>query len=131
MPSFSNKSLKILKTCHEDLNLLFKEVVKKFDCTILSGFRDEEEQNKLFAGGFSKLKFPHSNHNKAPSRGVDVAPYPIDFKNIQRFIYFGGYVLGMAERMKINVIVGFDWDHDFYLKDHTFLDYGHFELIDE
>lgn len=130
MPNFSRNSLKILDTCHKDLSLLFKEVVKEFDCTIISGFRTEEEQNNLFVGGFSKLKFPHSNHNKFPSKGVDVAPYPIDWENKNRFIYFGGYVLGIASKMKINVIVGFDWDGDFYLKDHLFLDYGHFELVE-
>ena len=46
MPSFSQRSLDRLATCHPDLNRLFTEVVKHFDCTVLCGHRGQEEQDK-------------------------------------------------------------------------------------
>lgn len=134
MPYFSKKSLKILDTCHEDLNLLFKEVVKKFDCTIISGFRDEEEQNNLFAGGFSKLKFPHSNHNKFPSRGVDVVPYfsqkpHIRWEDLQSFCLFAGFVLGTASQKGIHIRWGGNFNMSDDIHSNNFIDMPHFELF--
>lgn len=57
MPYYSERSKKRLETCHEDLQKLFNEVIKHFDCTILCGHRGQEEQDKAFAEGMS-FKFP-------------------------------------------------------------------------
>ena len=55
MPKFSKKSLKILGTVKEqDLQTLFKFVVKHFDCTVTSGFRTVEKQQSLYAQGRTK-----------------------------------------------------------------------------
>ncbi len=134
MPSFSNKSLKILETCHEDLNLLFKEVVKKFDCTILSGFRDEEEQNNLFDEGLTQLKFPHSNHNKFASRAVDVVPYfrqepHIRWDDLQSFCLFAGFVIGVSSQMGINIRWGGNFNMSDDIHSNDFIDMPHFELV--
>jgi len=79
-----------LSTVHTDLQDVFLEVIKHIDCTILCGHRDEEEQNNAFHEGKSKLKYPQSDHNKAPSLALDGAPYPIDWRNTKRFYYFAG-----------------------------------------
>lgn len=135
MPKFSEASQKKLSTCHPELQLLFNEVIKYFDCTILEGFRNEVEQNKAFAAGNSKLKWPNGKHNKIPSMAVDVAPYPIDWHNIKRMYWFGGYVLGVAQMLKnqgkmtFDVRYGGDWDGDKDIDDQTFNDTVHFELI--
>lgn len=128
MPEFSQRSLDKLETCHEDLQRLFKEVVKHFDCTILQGTRGEEEQNEYFAKGLSKVKFPNSEHNSLPSKAVDVAPYPIDWNDKERFYYFAGVVKGIALSMGINIRWGGDWDSDNDLKDQTFNDLPHYEI---
>ena len=99
MPSFGKKSQERLNTCDPRLVELFETVVEDFDCTILQGYRDEKEQNKAFEDGFSKLKYPDGSHNKYPSLAVDVAPYPIDWKDRERFTYFAGFVKGIATSM--------------------------------
>jgi len=77
MPSFSKKSLSHLSTCHDDLQDLFKEVVVHFDCTVLAGYRNKEEQETAFRHGMTQLRFPHGKHNKSPSLAADVIPLPI------------------------------------------------------
>ena len=48
MPRFGRRSRKNLETCHEDLQELFNQVIKYFDCTVIQGHRGKEEQNKYF-----------------------------------------------------------------------------------
>ena len=53
MPSFSAKSAGKLATCDERLQRVFNEVVRHFDCTVLTGRRGETEQNEKFDQGLS------------------------------------------------------------------------------
>ena len=128
MPKFSKKSLSKLETCDKRLQDLFLRVVKKFDCTILEGHRGKDRQNKLFNEGKSKLKYPKGKHNSLPSKAVDVAPYPIDWNDRERFTYFAGYVLGIAYQMGLKIRWGGDWDMDTQVKDNNFDDLPHFEI---
>ena len=128
MPKFSKKSLSKLETCDKRLQDLFLRVVKKFDCTILEGHRSKDRQNKLFDEGKSKLKYPKGKHNSLPSKAVDVAPYPIDWNDRERFTYFAGYVLGIAYQMGLKIRWGGDWDMDTEVKDNNFDDLPHFEI---
>lgn len=100
MPKFSQDSFSKLATCHPDLQSLFYEVIKFFDCTILEGYRNQEDQEKAFSSGHSKLHYPSGKHNHQPSMAVDVTPYPIDFNDAKLAIWFGGYVLGIAQKLK-------------------------------
>lgn len=129
MPKYSQKSLTQLNTCHADLQKLFKEVVKEFDNTILEGHRGEAAQNKAYADGNSKLRWPNGKHNKKPSIAVDAIPYPIDWNDRERMSYFAGYVKGIAHSMGIKIRWGGDWDNDTEVKDNSFDDLVHFELI--
>ena len=112
MASFGKKSQERLNTCDPRLVELFEEVVEHFDCTVIQGYRDEAEQNKAFEDGFSKLKYPKGSHNKYPSLAVDIAPYPIDWKDRDRFHLFAGFVKGIASQMGLNIRWGGDWDSD-------------------
>ena len=113
-----------------------KKVVEKFDCTIIEGHRGKDKQNKAYADGKSKLKYPKGKHNKKPSIAVDVIPYPIDWSDRDRHHYFAGYVLGVAWGMYIQKEIshkvrwGGDWDMDTKTKDNRFDDLVHFELYD-
>ncbi len=100
MPKFSQESFSKLSTCHPDLQVLFYEVIKYFDCTILEGYRNEAEQDKDYAIGTTKLTYPHGNHNHTPSMAVDVTPYPINFNDTKLSLWFGGYVMGIAQKLK-------------------------------
>ena len=131
MPRFGSKSRTKLDTCDERIQILFNEVIREIDCTILEGERGEERQNFLFDSGQSKVRYPNGKHNSSPSRAVDVAPWPIDRENRERFILFAGYVLGTAKGMNIPLRWGGDWNKDWNTKDHTFFDGPHFELVDE
>lgn len=129
MPSFSRRSLDRLETCHRDLRRLFNEVVKGFDCTILCGERGEEDQTRAFNDGLTKVEYPFSKHNKKPSDAVDVAPYPIDWNDLNRFYLFCGYAKRTAEELGIEVRGGYDWDGDTEVLDQTFNDLPHWELV--
>ena len=131
MPAFSVKSLEKLNSCHIDLQRLFLEVVKTYDCSVICGYRDKKTQNQAFKDGTSKLKYPESKHNKKPSIAVDVIPYPVSWKNYRRFYHFAGYVTATAERLSIKIRSGVDWDSDFDLDDQLFIDAPHYELITE
>jgi len=128
MPSFSVASRAQLASCHPDLQRLFNEVIKHHDCKVLEGHRNKEAQNRAFAEGKSKLKWPNGNHNKYPSMAVDVAPYPVDWNDPTRFYYFAGFVFGIASQMGIKLRWGGDWDGDLNFKNQTFFDLPHFEL---
>jgi peptidoglycan L-alanyl-D-glutamate endopeptidase CwlK len=100
MPKFSQESFTKLSTCHPDLQALFYEVIKYYDCEILEGYRGQAEQEQDFETGKSKLHYPYGKHNAQPSHAVDVAPYPVKFGDYKRAIWFGGYVLGIAQKLK-------------------------------
>ena len=128
MPRFGKRSIGRLQTCDQKLQELFYEVVKHFDCSIIEGHRGEERQNKAYADGKSKVKYPNGKHNQFPSVAVDVAPYPIDWSDRDRFHYFGGFVLGVAKQKGLNIRWGGDWNQDTQTKDNKFDDLVHFEI---
>lgn len=130
MNKFSKSSKDRLSTCRFDLQTLFREVIKGFDCTVLQGRRGEEEQNRLFEQNKTKVKYDKSKHNKNPSLAIDVVPYPINWNDRERFHYFAGYVMGIACNMKIKLRWGGDWDRDTQVDDNSFDDLPHYELID-
>ena len=137
MSYFSNISKERLQTCHKDLRTLFGHIIQDYDCTIVCGHRDREDQNKAYDEGKSKLRYPNSKHNKYPSLAVDAAPYEnggIDWSYSQ-MAFFAGYVLGVADRLyRIGVIshrirAGIDWNGNRDIDDETFKDASHFELV--
>ena len=128
MPRFGKRSKKRLATCDDRLQDLFKKVIKYFDCTVIQGHRGEAEQNQAYDAGRSKLRYPDGKHNADPSKAVDVAPYPIDWSDRDRFHYFGGFVLGIASQMGLKIRWGGAWDRDTQVKDNKFDDLPHFEI---
>jgi peptidoglycan L-alanyl-D-glutamate endopeptidase CwlK len=145
MPSYGDRSLKVRSELHPELVKPFDVLIKKFDHSLVCGYRNEKDQNEAFGNGFSKLRFPNGPHNKFPSIAVDAYPYPITDLNAknqrerelykQRMCYFAGWVMAIADmlydegKMKYRLKWGADWNGDTELKDHDFLDYPHFELI--
>jgi len=124
MPKFGKKSQERLRGVNSELvNVLF-ELVKIMDVTIIEGVRSQERQDRLVAEGKSKTKF--SKH--ITGRAVDLAPYPIDWEDRDRFHYMGGMLRGIAHQMGIKVIWGGDWNGDGETKDNNFDDLVHIEL---
>jgi hypothetical protein len=128
--SFGKSSTERLKTCHEDLQLIMNYVIKFRDCSILCGHRTKELQNEYFDSGKSKVKYPHSKHNKFPSFAVDVMPYDngIDWEDIQTIGEFARFVQGIAlGRFGIKIRWGGDFNSD-WKNNQKFFDAPHFEL---
>jgi peptidoglycan LD-endopeptidase CwlK len=118
-----------LKGVDPRLVTVMERVALKFPCRIVEGVRSPERQKKLVAEGKSKTL----NSKHLTGRAVDVAPLvngKIDWQNITVFAYFGGYVMGIADGLGITLRHGADWDQDFDVTDHAFMDWPHFELVD-
>ena len=130
MPSFSEKSLANLATCDPLLQRVFHEVVLNFDCTVLEGHRDEARQNKMVDEGKSQVRWPDGKHNNVPSLAVDVCPYPVVWDDRERQTLFAGYVLATAKGMGIDFRWGGDWNRDTEVRDNTFDDLVHFEIVE-
>lgn len=135
MPRFSSTSANRLAQCDQRLQDVFNEVIKHYDCTILEGYRSKQEQNEMYRTGKSQVQYPESNHNKQPSKAVDVIPYHSDqphyrWEDRQGFSLFAGFVLGVASQMGIQLRWGGDWDGDKNIHDSSFIDMPHFEIVE-
>ena len=126
MPRFGKRSKERLKGVKPELVNVLNELVKIMDVTIVEGLRTQARQDELVAQGASKTKF--SKHIQG--RAVDLAPYPIDWKDRERFHYMGGMIRGIAKQMKVDVRWGGDWDSDGEIADNSFDDLVHVEIRD-
>ena len=69
-------------------------------------------QGRAFLDGKSKLDWPHSKHNRTPSLAVDIAPYPIDWKDTGAFMVLRGFVLARAAALGLKVgVISWDMPH--------------------
>lgn len=123
-----------LDRVHPSLVKLVEEVAKYFSLIIICGERSKAEQDEAFNTGHSKVKWPSSKHNimvpETHCSAIDIAPLPYDMKDLQRLCYFAGFIKAKGQDMGYNIRWGCDWDNDFELKDNTFNDYCHFELVE-
>ena len=130
MPKFGKRSTKNLSTCHPSLQLIFNEVIKYFDCSIIWGYRGEGDQNKAYHDGRSMKKYPNSMHNKVPSLALDCVPYPGLYRSTKEDFYFmAGIIKTIAWTYNVRIRWGGDWDCDLDFHDQSFFDLAHFELI--
>ncbi len=131
MATFSKTSKKRLETCDNRLQLILNDVIKVADCTILCGHRNQSDQQKAFETGRSKVQYPNGKHNSYPSMAVDVAPYPIDWNDVERFHVFADVMFAIAKKHNVRLRYGGDWDMDGDTTDQTFNDLPHYEVLDE
>ena len=124
MPRFGKRSKQRLKGVKPELVNVLNELVKIMDVTIIEGLRSQERQNELVAKGASKTKYSKHIQGKA----VDLAPYPINWKDRERFHYMGGMVRGIGKQLNVNIRWGGDWDSDGEVADNSFDDLVHVEI---
>ena len=124
MPKFGKRSKERLRGVDTRLVNVLNELVKIMDVTIIEGLRSEQRQEKLLKEGSTKTKFSKHIEGKA----VDLAPYPIDWNDRDRFHYMGGMIRGIAKQLNIPVRWGGDWDGDGETKDNKFDDLVHVEI---
>jgi len=124
MYKFGKRSKERLKGVNAKLVNVLNELIKIMDVTIIEGLRSKERQEQLLAEGKTKTKYSKHIQGKA----VDLAPYPIDWEDRERFHYMGGMLRGIAKNMNVNLRRGGDWDSDGEIKDNHFDDLVHVEL---
>jgi len=148
MTALNRNSRNRLATCHADLERIILQVAATMNLSVLWGYRNQEDQDTAYGLGHTKLRFPHSLHNRNPSLAVDVAPFPLDFATYQdprfrelamrRYSLMAGSILQVAKGLGINLRWGGDWQGrlmdpggrdllDVY-HEQRFDDLGHFEL---
>lgn len=127
MYKFGKKSLERLnnKQFHPTLRQLMEKAIitSPLDFTVIETVRTKEQQTLNVKKGVSKTM--ESRHlpevNKSGySEAVDIAPYPIDWSNIERFKQLAKHIKKTAVSMGIKVEWGGDWK--------TFKDYPHWQL---
>ena len=126
MPRFGKRSKERLKGVNAKLVNVLNQLIKIMDVTIIEGLRTESRQNELVAQGKSKTKY--SKHLEG--RAVDLAPYPIDWEDRERFHYMGGMIRGIGKQLGVDIRWGGDWDSDGEIKDNGFDDLVHVEIKD-
>jgi peptidoglycan L-alanyl-D-glutamate endopeptidase CwlK len=131
MPRFSQESKSNLGTAHHMLQEIMEEAIQFMDFSVLEGYRPDDRQDYLYQVGLSKKKAGESMHNRSPSWAVDIAPYPVDWEDTERFVFLAGIIFTIAKKRGIEIRWGGDWDNDKIMKDENFRDYGHFELVPE
>lgn len=137
MATFGIKSKERLATCHTDIQKVMNEAIKHYDFTVLYGTRTAQEQFNLYKVGrkFVAGKWvivgktvtnldgtiKKSNHNYTPSKAIDIAPYPIDWDNLDRFKKLSEVVLKAAEAVGVKLVWGGNW---------KMRDYPHYEIAE-
>jgi len=128
MPRFGKRSKQRLKGVDARLIGVCNELVKIMDVTIIEGVRSDEKQNEYFKKGKSKKDGFINKGMHQLGKAVDLAPYPINWNDRDRFHYMGGMVRGIAKQLNLNVRWGGDWDSDGETKDNNFDDLVHIEI---
>jgi peptidoglycan L-alanyl-D-glutamate endopeptidase CwlK len=98
------------------------------DIAVIEGHRTKEDQDKAFKSGNSKVKWPHSKHNKLPSQAVDAVPYPIDWGNRARFESLAEHIKSVWAQMESEGATG-DWLLQWGGNFKSFYDGPHWQIV--
>lgn len=128
MYKFGKKSKQRLKGVDTRLINVLNELIKIMDVTIIEGARSEEKQKEYFAKGKSKIDGVTKKGMHQLGKAVDLAPYPINWKDSNKFYYMGGMIRGIAKQLNLKVRWGGDWDSDGNIRDQKFMDLVHIEI---
>lgn len=127
MYSFSVKSLNLLNNpkFSPTLRLLLMEAIKDspIDFTVIETVRTIEKQKEYLAKGTTKtLKSRHipDTNKSGYSEAADIAPYPINWQDINRFRKLSEHIKKKANQLNIPIT----WGGDF----KTLVDMPHYEL---
>ena len=129
MPRFSNKSLDRLSTCLPSMREIAEEAISVVDFSVVWGHRVKVDQDRLVKEGFSKARWPTSKHNSWPARAFDLAPWPVDWNDRERFFFLAGIILTIARSRGTSLRWGGAWSGQLNKKG-GFDDLAHFELLD-
>jgi peptidoglycan L-alanyl-D-glutamate endopeptidase CwlK len=120
MPKFSSRSLKARKELHPLLQEIVDAAIKEIDFVILDAQRGRAEQEYAFQSKKSKARFGQSAHNYTPAVAMDLVPYPIDWKDVNRFKSLQRVIMRIAKEKGVPLTWGGTWK--------TLVDMPHYEL---
>ena len=121
MPSFGKRSLENLQGVHPKIVDVLKTAIQHYNFSVLEGVRTLDRQEFLVNQGVSTtLKSKHLIQTDGYAHAVDIAPYPIDWDNVEEFFYLAGLIEGIASTVGIRLRWGGRWK--------TLKDCPHFEL---
>ena len=132
MYRYSRISRARLDTCIPELQDLFEAVLQFNDHSIIQGYRTEKQHYTYMLEGKTKVPYSRTYHRFNPSKAIDVAPYPIRWKDQGAFYVFAGVVMTIAKEKGYAPYLrwGGDWDRDGQYNDQTFYDLVHWEWRD-
>ena len=122
------RSIDQLKGVNPSLVAVFKRACETmpFDVTVLEGLRSYERQQELLKQGATKVSVSRHMSGNA----LDIAPYPIDWNDLERFQIVAEHMFKAAKELGIVIRWGGTWERSFTkpVKWAKFLDAPHFEL---
>lgn len=122
------RSLDRLQGVNPSLVAVFKRACETmpFDVTVLEGLRTYERQQELLKQGATKVSVSRHMSGNA----LDIAPYPIDWNDLERFQIVAEHMFKAAEELGVVIRWGGTWERTFTkpVKWAKFLDAPHFEL---
>lgn len=128
MPTFGKTSESRLIGVYPRLVTWAHRVVEIMDCTVIYGVRTLEQQKELFLSGASRtLDSYHLVQEDGFGHAIDLAPYPINWKNYDQWWLLIGVGLAVAHDMNLPIVNGRDWDGDMDFDDQKFNDFAHWQ----
>jgi len=97
-----------------------------FDVTVIEGVRDQKRQKQLFEQGATKVMTSRHMSGNA----VDLAPYPVDWNDTDRFKTLAHHMFAAAKELGIEIRWGGNWSRidELQKPPSSFVDMPHFEL---
>lgn len=142
MFKLGKKSLGILEEAKVDLRLLVTVAIRvsPWDFSVTEAHRGQPSQDYAYQNGASKVRWPNSKHNSAPSQAIHLDPYPLlypgtqhsereNMKRYARYYMLAVHIRTVAEYISVPIRWGGDWDGDWDILDQSFDDLAHWELL--
>lgn len=117
---------------HPDLLRVVKRAAEDAVFLVIEGVRDQKRQDQLYAQGRTTpgpivTWVKTSKH--CSGLAVDIAPYPLDWKNTAAFDALAKVMFAAAAELHVHIRWGADWDEDGVPREHGETDSPHFELV--
>lgn len=131
MPSFGSKSRAKLENLHPDMVRVVNRAITIYDFTIGQTTRTEEQHEDYIDRGTTTVpyfKTRHKPNKDGLSEAVDIIPWPIDWKDLNRFHFLAGAMFMAAAIENVEIVWGGDWNSNKDFTDQDFNDLPHFEL---
>ena len=128
------RSIANRNTCNSNVQKVINKSIDLdiMDFTVVQGHRGQEEQDKYYYEGKSRVKWPNGKHNKYPSEAADIAPCingDVSWNKIH-CVHLAGIVLAVAEMQGVKLRWGGNWDMDYEpVTDQDFQDLVHYEEV--